>query len=162
VAPRVDDASAASFEESYPRPASPASPSPSPSPSTPERRARGQTSAGGAAPPPGGDDAPSPPPTSPPSSPRRSSEDSRPLELSVDAHVAAEARHLDWARDRAADLVRLVAPAGGPARRERRCWNQSPVDGRPGISSNPSPSPKSNSFSMILEPLILASRVIDD
>jgi len=35
-------------------------------------------------------------------------------------------------------------------------------DGRPGISSSPSPSLKSNSFSMILEPLILASRVLDD
>ena len=43
-----------------------------------------------------------------------------------------------------------------------QCWNQSPVDGRPGISSNSSVSPKSNSFSMILEPLILASRVLDD
>ena len=32
----------------------------------------------------------------------------------------------------------------------------------PGISSNPSTSLKSNSFSMILEPLILASRVLDD
>ena len=36
------------------------------------------------------------------------------------------------------------------------------IDGRPGISSNPSPSLKSNSFSMILEPLILASRVLGD
>ena len=27
-----------------------------------------------------------------------------------------------------------------------QCWNQSPVDGRPGISSNPSTSLKSNSF----------------
>jgi len=35
-------------------------------------------------------------------------------------------------------------------------------DGRPGVSSNPSTSPKSNSFSMILKPLILASRVLDD
>jgi len=35
-------------------------------------------------------------------------------------------------------------------------------DGRPGISSNSSVSPKSNLFSMILEPLILASRVLDD
>ena len=35
-------------------------------------------------------------------------------------------------------------------------------DGRPGISSNPSTSLKSNSFSMILEPLILASRVLDN
>ena len=32
----------------------------------------------------------------------------------------------------------------------------------PGISSNPTTSPKSNSFSVILEPLILASRVLDD
>ena len=32
----------------------------------------------------------------------------------------------------------------------------------PGISSNPSTSLKSNSFAMILEPLILASRVLDD
>ena len=38
-----------------------------------------------------------------------------------------------------------------------QCWNQSPVDGRPGISSNSSVSLKSNSFSMFLEPLILAS-----
>jgi hypothetical protein len=43
-----------------------------------------------------------------------------------------------------------------------RCWNQSLVDGRPGISSNPSTSLKSNSFFMIFEPLILASRVLDD
>ena len=35
-------------------------------------------------------------------------------------------------------------------------------DGRPGISSNPSILLKSNSFPMILEPLILASRVLDD
>ena len=34
--------------------------------------------------------------------------------------------------------------------------------GGPGISSNPSTLLKSNSFSMILEPLILASRVLDD
>ena len=34
--------------------------------------------------------------------------------------------------------------------------------GRPGISSSPSTSLKSNSFSMILEPLVLASRVLDD
>ena len=34
--------------------------------------------------------------------------------------------------------------------------------GQPGISSNPSTSLKSSSFSMILEPLILASRVLDD
>ena len=34
-------------------------------------------------------------------------------------------------------------------------------DARPGISSNSSVSLKSNSFSMILEPLILASRVLD-
>ena len=33
---------------------------------------------------------------------------------------------------------------------------------RPGISSNPFTSLKSNSFSMILEPLVLASRVLDD
>ena len=34
--------------------------------------------------------------------------------------------------------------------------------GGPGISSNPSTLLKSNSFSMIIEPLILASRVLDD
>ena len=34
--------------------------------------------------------------------------------------------------------------------------------GGPGISSNPSTLLKSNSFFMILEPLILASRVLDD
>ena len=41
-----------------------------------------------------------------------------------------------------------------PERSVGQCWNQSPVDGRPGISSNPSTSLKSNSFSMILEPWI--------
>jgi ankyrin repeat protein len=59
------------------------------------------------------------------------------------AMFAAKAGHLETLRclrRRGADL----------------CWNQSPVDGRPGISSPPSTSPKSNSFSMILEPLILA------
>ena len=45
---------------------------------------------------------------------------------------------------------------------ETQCWNQSLVDGQPGISSNLSTSLKSNSFSMILEPLILATRVLDD
>jgi len=35
-----------------------------------------------------------------------------------------------------------------------QCWNQPLVDGRPGISSNSSVSLKSNSFTMILEPLI--------
>jgi len=38
--------------------------------------------------------------------------------------------------------------------RVAQCWNQPLVDGRPGISSNSSVSLKSNSFSMILEPLI--------
>ena len=41
-------------------------------------------------------------------------------------------------------------------------WKTTAGLGGPGISSNPSTSLKSNSFSMILEPLILASRVLDD
>ena len=40
--------------------------------------------------------------------------------------------------------------------------NQSPVDGRPGISSNSSVSLKSNSFFAILGPIVLALRVLND
>ena len=65
------------------------------------------------------------------------------------------------ARTCARDLARPDRP-GAKNPHRLQCWNQSLVDGRPGISSNPSTSPKSNSFSMILEPLILASRVLDD
>ena len=63
------------------------------------------------------------------------------------------------------DRTRARCPRGSPlaavlAACAERCWNQSPVDGWPGISSNSSVSLKSNSFFMILEPLILASRVL--
>ena len=61
------------------------------------------------------------------------------------------------AYDAGADVWALGATLVAGRRR-----NQSPVDGRPGISPNPSTSPKSNSFPMILEPLSLASRVLDD
>jgi hypothetical protein len=56
----------------------------------------------------------------------------------------------------------LTEPDDDRSRGDVQRRNQSPVDGRPGISSNPSTSPQSNSFSMILEPLILASQVLDD
>ena len=76
---------------------------------------------------------------------------------SVDAVHAGAAMHC-WVDVEAglAEVARALKPGGA------RCWNQSLVDGRPGISSEPSTSLKSNSLSMILEPLILASRVLDD
>ena len=62
----------------------------------------------------------------------------------------------------AAALLRALRDLADGGRGARQRWNQSPVDGRPAISSNPSTSLRSNSFSMIVEPLILASRVLDD
>ena len=67
-------------------------------------------------------------------------------------------------------LVEAAEPARAAAEPARAAAEPSPSPvlesitglGGPGISSNPSTLLKSNSFSMILEPLILASRVLDD